>query len=109
MSDKYKVVYSPEALADIRKIYSYIAYVLLVPDTALNQVNRIRNEIRSLDFMPMQYSIVEWEPWKAMQMRKVPVDHYVVFYFVDMDSMTVTVVRIFYGGQNIEGTIDSNA
>lgn len=64
MSDTYQVVYSSEALNDIRKIYSYIAYELQVPDTALNQVNRIRKEIRSLDFMPMRYSIVDWEPWK---------------------------------------------
>ena len=42
MSDNYQIIYSPEALDDIRKIYSYIAYELQVPDTALNQVNRIR-------------------------------------------------------------------
>lgn len=46
MSDTYQVIYSPEALDDIRKIYSYIAFELQVPDTALNQVNRIRKEVR---------------------------------------------------------------
>lgn len=77
MNDAFKVVYSPEALDDIRKIYSYIAYELQVPNTALNQVNRIRKEIRSLDFMPMRYAIVDWEPWKSMEMHKVPVDNYI--------------------------------
>jgi plasmid stabilization system protein ParE len=62
MSDTYKVIYSPEALDDIRKIYSYIAFELQVPDTALNQLNRIRKEVRSFDFMPMRYSLVDWEP-----------------------------------------------
>ncbi|MCM1157340.1 MAG: type II toxin-antitoxin system RelE/ParE family toxin [Bacteroidales bacterium] len=66
MNDNYRVIYSPEALDDIRKIYSYIAFELQMPDTALNQVNRIRKEVRSLDFMPMRYSIVDWEPWKSM-------------------------------------------
>lgn len=94
MNDAYKVVYSPEALNDIRKIYSYIAYELQVPDTALNQVNRIRKEIRSLDFMPMRYAIVDWEPWKSMEMHKVPVDNYVIFYTVATDTMTVTIIRI---------------
>ncbi|MCM1180771.1 MAG: type II toxin-antitoxin system RelE/ParE family toxin [Clostridium sp.] len=82
MSNGYQVIYSPEALDDIRKIYSYIAYELQVPDTSLNQVNRIRREIRSLAFMPMRYAIVEWEPWKSMQMHKVPVDNYIVYYTV---------------------------
>jgi plasmid stabilization system protein ParE len=48
MSDTYKVIYSPEALDDIRKIYSYIAFKLLVPDTALNQVNRLRPVLERL-------------------------------------------------------------
>jgi plasmid stabilization system protein ParE len=108
MNDAYQVIYSPEALDDIRKIYSYIAYELLVPDTALNQVNRIRNEIRNLDFMPMRYTIVDWEPWKSIQMHKVPVDNYVVYYIVNSTAMTVTIIRIVYGGQNIEDSVASS-
>lgn len=107
MSDTYKVIYSPKALDDIRKIYSYIAFELQVPDIALNQVNRIRKEIRSLDFMPMRYSIVDWEPWKAMQMHKLPVDNYIVFYLADSKLNTVTIIRIVYGGQDIENSIKS--
>jgi hypothetical protein len=41
MSDAYKVIYSPEALDDIRKIYSYITFEFLVPDTVLYMANRI--------------------------------------------------------------------
>ena len=45
MSDTYSVTYSPEARNDIKNIYSYIAFELLVPDTAKSQVNRIRKTI----------------------------------------------------------------
>jgi toxin ParE1/3/4 len=107
MSETYKVIYSPEALDDIRKIYSYIAFELQVPDTALNQINRIRKEVRSLDFMPMRYSVVDWEPWKSMQMHKFPVDNYIVFYLVDSNLYTVTIIRIVYGKQDIEGNVNS--
>ncbi|RKI26354.1 type II toxin-antitoxin system RelE/ParE family toxin [bacterium 1xD8-6] len=101
MSDAYSVIYSPEAIDDLREIYSYIAFTLLVPETAEKQVNRIRKEVRSLDFMPSRYSLVEWEPWKSMGMHKVPVDNFVIYYTVDDDSRTVTVIRIFYSGRNI--------
>lgn len=74
MIETYNVNYSPQALEDLRDIYSYIAFELLVPDTAKNQVNRIRKEIRSLDFMPSRFSIVDWEPWKSMEMHKLPID-----------------------------------
>ena len=52
--------------------------------------------------MPARYAFVDWEPWKSMGMNKLPVDNFVVFYTVDGDSMTVTVIRIVYGGRDIE-------
>ena len=75
MSDTYSIIYSSEAKDDLREIYSYIAYDLQAPETAEGQVNRIRKEIRSLDFMPSRYAVVDWEPWKSMGMHRVPVDN----------------------------------
>lgn len=43
-----------------------------------------------------------------MGMHKVPVDNFVVFYTVDSDSMTVTVIRIVYGGRDIESIAAQN-
>lgn len=108
MSDSYHVVYSPEALSDLKDIYAYIALELLVPDTAQNQVNRIRKEIRALDFMLSRYAPVDREPWKSMHMHKVPVDNFVVFYTVDSNCMTVTIIRILYEGRDIESIAKQN-
>ena len=59
MTDSYKVGYSVDALDDLREIYSYIANELLVPETASAQLSRIRKEVRSLDFMPARYALVD--------------------------------------------------
>ena len=75
MSDTYSVIYSPEAKDNLKEIYSYIAFELEAPDTAEGQVNRIRKEIRSLDFMPARYAIVDWEPWRSMEMHRVECYH----------------------------------
>ena len=107
MSDTYSVIYSPEAKDDLREIYSYIAFDLKAPDTAEGQVNRIRKEIRSLDFMPARYAIVDWEPWRSMEMHRVPVDNFVVYYVIDTQNRTVTVIRIFYGGRDVEGIVQA--
>lgn len=107
MTGNYRVVYSPAAKDDLKDIYSYIAFELKVKQTAVNQVNRIRKAIRSLDTMPERYSIVDWEPWQSMKMRKVAVDNYVVFYLVNNEDKIVTVVRIFYGGRDIEEIVSS--
>lgn len=107
MSDTYSIIYSSEAKDDLREIYSYIAYDLQAPETAEGQVNRIRKEIRSLDFMPSRYAVVDWEPWKSMGMHRVPVDNFIVYYVVNNVSRTITVIRIFYGGRDIEDIIQA--
>ena len=108
MNETYSVIYSSKAKDDLIEIYSYIAFDLQVPDIAEGQVNRIRKTIRSLDFMPSRYITVEWEPWKSMSMHQVPVDNFVVYYVVNDDSRTVTVIRIFYGGRDIEDIINTD-
>ena len=108
MNETYSVIYSSKAKDDLIEIYSYIAFALQVPDIAEGQVNRIRKTIRSLDFMPSRYITVEWEPWKSMRMHQVPVDNFVVYYVVNDDSRTVTVIRIFYGGRDIEDIINTD-
>ena len=108
MTDSYKVGYSADALDDLREIYAYIANELFVPGIAVAQLGRIRKEVRSLDFMPARYTLVEREPWHSMQMHQLPVDNFIVYYLVDDKERTVTVARIFYGGRDIEGIINSN-
>lgn len=108
MNGDYKVLYSPEALIDLKDIYAHIAYELLVPETARNQVNRIRKEIRSLDSFPSRYALVDWEPWKNLGLRKIPLDNYTIFYLVDDSSQTVTVIRIIYSGRNLKNVLKPN-
>lgn len=108
MTDSYKVGYSVDALDDLREIYSYIANEHLVPETAAAQLSRIRKEVRSLDFMPTRYALVDWEPWHSMKMYQLPVDNFIVYYLVDNGKRAVTVARIFYGGRDIGGIINSN-
>ena len=108
MNDSYQVAYSPEALDDLKGIYAYIAQELLAPGTAKKQINRIREEIRSLSFMPSRYALVDWEPWKGIGMHKVSVDHFVIFYTVNSETMSVTIIRIVYGGRDIESIVKFN-
>lgn len=52
MSSVYTVRYAPQALDDLRDLYSYVAFSLKEPATAQKLVNRIRKAARSLDALP---------------------------------------------------------
>lgn len=43
-----------------------------------------------------------------MGMHQLPVDNFIVYYLVNDEERTVTVVRIFYSGRDIERIINSN-
>jgi len=54
MSRKYKVIYAPAAMDDLREIAAYILYELKAPQAAKNVTSRIRDAIRSLADMPQR-------------------------------------------------------
>ena len=80
----------------------------LAPPNAESQVNRIRKAIRSLDLFPEGHTTVEWEPWASMGMRFLPVDNFIVYYLVDTKEGTVSIVRIFYSGRDVEHIIHTD-
>lgn len=108
MSD-YAIAYSLEAFDDLRKIYSYIAFSLLEPANAKKQVDRIRRKIRSLGFMPSKFERVSCEPWKSMGMHRAPIDNFIIFYIIDETTKSVSIVRVFYGGRDIENLMKATS
>jgi toxin ParE1/3/4 len=102
----YTIKYSAEARQDLKDIYNYIALELLVPETAKNQSRRIIDAIKSLDEMPMRYSLYKDEPWTSKGVRFIPVNNYVVLYLPDEEKQIVNVVRIMYGGRNISNQLE---
>ena len=79
---QYKVEITKEALQDMEDIYNYIAIDLLAPDNAMGQYNRIADEILTLDTFPERFRIMDSEPEKRMELRRMLVDNYSVFYTI---------------------------
>jgi toxin ParE1/3/4 len=102
MDMSYKIIYTEKSEQDLVNIYRYIAIDLLVPETAKKQVERIMNAIKGLDELPLRYKLYQNEPWHSRGLRVLPVDNYLVFYTVIEEEKTVAIVRIMYGGRNIE-------
>ena len=75
----YEVTLTPEAKHDLREIY--------------------------LDEMPERFRVYDREPWRSRNLRVMPVDNYLVFYIPDHQVKTVTVLRIMYGGRDIDAQL----
>ena len=86
----------------LRSIYEYIAFTLLEPEIAEGQLGRIEEGILSLDEMPERFRVFEKEPWHSRGLRQMPVDNFIVFYIPKTEDKTVNVIRVMYGGRNID-------
>lgn len=94
--EKYKVIFEPRAVSDLNGIVKYISEVLKEPEIAKRIYSSIKKQIFSLDTMPYRCKLVDDEPFCKMGIRKLPVENYTAFYFVDEKSKTVHIFRILY-------------
>lgn len=102
----YQVVLTNQAKADLISIYRYIAYNLQSPQTAEGQLSRLEKAIASLDTMPERYRVYDHEKWKDRNLRIMSVNNYLVFYIPSQEEKTVAVMRIMYGGRDVDRQLD---
>ena len=100
---QYFVEITEEALEDMEQIYHYISHVLLAPENAMGQYNRIADEILKLDTFPERFRIMDSEPEHSKGIRKMPVDHYFVFYVIREQRVIVT--NVLYSASDIENRL----
>lgn len=102
----YSIVLTETAQADLSEIFRYIAISLQSVQNADAQLSRIEEAIASLDQMPERYRVYDRKSWRERNMRVMPVDNYLVFYVPAHDDFTVTVMRVMYGGRDIDGQLE---
>lgn len=104
----YHVKISSQAETDLRDIYEYIAFELQALENAAGQIDRLQKTILGLDHMPKRFRSYEKEPWKSRGLREVPVDNYLVFYIPDDSTETVTIIRVMYGGRDVDTQLNES-
>lgn len=95
---KYNIEYSKESNQDLIEIKQYIKYNLQEPEIAQNLISKIRSKINSLRDNPEIYSVITDSIVGKLEVRKLIVDNYIVFYKVE--NKIIQVVRIMYGRRN---------
>ena len=103
----YQVTLTGRAKADLREIFKYIAVDLQSVQNAAGQLERLEKAIASLDQMPERFRVYDKAKWRERNLHIMPVDNYLVFYISNHDSKTVTVMRVMYGGRDIDRQLKS--
>ena len=102
MHKSFEVLLSQEFCDEITGIYNYISEKLLASDTAKKQVERILEKVESLNIFPKRFSVAERIQRKNKVFRKMLVDNFIVFYYIEENKNKVFVVHVFYAGRDID-------
>ena len=68
----------------------------------------IREGIRSLSEMPERFAVYENENGRHRDFRRMIVKKYLVLYQVENANHLVTVVRVLYGGMDIDAALEQS-
>lgn len=98
----YKIKYLSIARCDIVDIVKYICIKLASPNAAERLAEKIIESADNLKDMPYKYPV--YIPVKPLryEYRKLIVEHYIMFYWIDEEKQIVTIARVIYSGRDYE-------
>lgn len=96
----YRVKLTNYAITLLGNTVGYISKELCEPETAKAWRDRIKAKIASLDEFPQRFPLVDAEPWRANGIHKMPIENFIVYFWIDEDTMTVWVTAVVYGMRN---------
>lgn len=101
----YTLEYLPAAKKDIADISYYISHILLNPDAALRLVEKIVSSAEKLIDFP--YANPVFTPVRPLkhEVRKLPVQNYIIFYWIDEETKIITVARILYNRRDFNAIL----
>lgn len=97
----YKLEYLPVAQRDMVEIVRYISGELQNPTAAARLARELVNAAESVLTFP--YALPSYQPIRSLkrEYRKILVQNFLMFYWVDEEKKLVTVVRVVYAKRDV--------
>ena len=92
--DEYEIILTSDAVEDLWELRNYIADVLISPDTALEYVQAIREEIAGLAQFPARFRPIDEEPWHFREVRRLLAKNYYVYFWIDKATKKIYVMNV---------------
>jgi len=96
----YSLCITDIAEEDISASITYIADVLKNPVAANNLLDEVERHEKILEETPNIYPLVRDEYLAGKGLRYTMIKNYLLFYVVDENDKTVTVIRFLHGRRN---------
>lgn len=96
MDKTYIVKVTSQAEEQLQEIVHYIIHELKAPDAALHLLDTLEASFASLSQIPQRVALVDEEPWHTNEIRRLPVQNFLVYFWIDEKNMKVQITAIIY-------------
>ena len=96
MADIYDIKITRQAQEQMGDILDYISHVLFASDAANNLLDKMEKCILTLSEFPEKYQLIDEEPWRTEGVRKIVVNNFLVYYWINEGTKTVHVTAVIY-------------
>ena len=93
---EYHVKVTASAESQIEQITQYVAFDLNNPKAAILLLDALETSILGLSNLPYRFPLVAEEPWRGKGIRIMPVNHFLVCYWINEDVGKVQVTAVIY-------------
>lgn len=100
MADVYEIKITRQAQEQMTEIVDYISLELFAPGTAGNLLDKMENSIMALAEFPERNQLIEEEPWRTEGIRKIIVNNFLVYYWINNAERKVHVTAVIYAKRN---------
>ena len=94
MAADFEIRVTQQALSNMREINDYIAHELMNPDAARNLLDKMQKAIKDLSTFPKKHGLAEEEPWHSEGIRKIVVENFLVYYWIDEGNSIIQIVAV---------------
>ena len=104
-SEKYSFVITDKANTDLDEIVRYISIELANPDAASGFIDHFLEMVDNVCSFPESGSLVNNVFLPDSSVRHKVIGNYVMYYLPDDDLRACIVLRVIYGGRDLEGIL----
>lgn len=97
---EYETRITKIAYGHMQEIVRYISNELFSPKAAESLLGKFHKTINGLSTMPERHSLVEEEPWRSEGIRKIIVENFILYFWIDEKNSKIQVLGIIYGRRN---------
>ncbi len=102
---RYRLNISTVFLEDVEKIYNYISVELVAVIAADNLLKLIKRVLENLEYYPFMGNEFQRKAFGNMSYRKINVNNYLIFYFINENNKEINIMRMIYGARYYEGLL----